>query len=161
MSIAIIQTFTDAVKKVKKGLESEGLTGLGDDVIGATDAQEKEDFRIQPWNVKNNSDLRLFIYPWSSIRTETEWIQLNYQTHILPHVKWSTIQAPNPNDSAPESMIWQSAAVDVGDAPPDYHAEQAPHIDKTIGISGFARRLSDLLPSMASRSHCNAHARKS
>ena len=43
-------------------------------------------------------------------------------------------------------MIWQSAAVDVGDAPPIYHPDQEPYIDKTVGISDFARRLSDLLP---------------
>ena len=43
-------------------------------------------------------------------------------------------------------MIWQSATVDVGDAPPVYHPDQEPYIDKTVGISDFARRLSDLLP---------------
>ena len=137
---------TDAVKKVKKGLESEGLTGLGDDVIGATDAQEKEDFRIQPMERQKQFRSQVIYLPMVLHKNRDEWIQLNYQTHILPHIKWSTIQAPNPNDSAPESVIWQSAAVDVGDALPVYHAEQALHIDKTIGISDFARRLSDLLP---------------
>ena len=46
----------------------------------------------------------------------------------------------------PDSMIWQSATVDVGEAPPVYHPDQEPYIDKTVGISDFARRLSDLLP---------------
>ena len=43
-------------------------------------------------------------------------------------------------------MVWQSAVVDVGNAPPVYHDDQQPHIDKTTSISDFARRLSDLLP---------------
>ena len=137
---------TDAVKKVKKGLESEGLTGLGEDVIGATDAQEKEDLRIQLMERQEQFRSHVIYLPMVLHKNGDEWIQLNYQAHILPHIKWSTIQSPNLNDSAPESLIWQSAVVDVGEAPPVYHAEQAPHFDKTIGISDFARRLSDLLP---------------
>ena len=137
---------SDAVKKVKKGLESEGLTGLGDDVIGAAGANEPDDLHIQLMERQKQFRSHVIYLPMVLHKNGDEWIQLNYQTHILPHIKWSTIQAPNPNDSAQESMIWQSAAVDVGDAPPVYHPEQAPHIDKTIGISDFARRLSDLLP---------------
>ena len=137
---------SDAVKKVKKGLESEGLTGLGDDVVGATGAQEKECLHIQLMERQEQFRSQVIYLPMVLHKNGDEWIQLNYQTHILPHIKWAAIQAPDPNDSAPESMIWQSAAVDVGDAPLIYHPEQAPHIDKTIGISDFARRLSDLLP---------------
>ena len=137
---------TDAVKKVKKGLESEGLTGLGDDVVGATDTQEIEDTHVQFMERQTQFRSHVIYLPMVLHKNGEEWIQLNYQTHILPHIKWATIQVPDLNDSAPESMIWQSAVVDVGDAPPVYHPEQAPHIDKTIGISNFARRLSDLLP---------------
>ena len=137
---------TDAVKKVKKGLESEGLTGLGDDVIGATGAQEKENLRIQLMERQKQFRSQVIYLPMVLHKVGDEWIQLNYQAHILPHIKWSTIQPPNLKDSAPESLILQSAAVDVGDAPPVYHPEQAPHIEKTIGLSDFARRLSDLLP---------------
>ena len=135
-----------AVEQVKKGLESEGLTGLGDEVVGAPDARELDDFRTQ--TVKRRAQFRdqAIYLPVVLHRNEDAWIQLNYQAHILPHIKWSAIQAPNPNASAPDSMIWQSATVDVGEAPPVYHPDQEPYIDKTVGISDFARRLSDLLP---------------
>ena len=135
-----------AVEQVKKGLESEGLTGLGDEVIGAADTQELLDLRTQ--TVKRRARFRgQEIYlPMVLHKNGDEWIQLNYQSHILPHIKWAAIQAPDLKASAPDTMIWQSAAVDVGDAPPVYHPDQEPYIDKTVGISDFARRLSDLLP---------------
>ena len=135
-----------AVEQVKNGLESEGLTGLGDEVVGASDARELDDLRAQ--TVKRRAQFRsqAIYLPMVLHKNEDEWIQLNYQSHILPHIKWSEIQAPDPNASAPDTMIWQSATVDVGDAPPVYHPDQEPYIDKTVGISDFARRLSDLLP---------------
>ena len=135
-----------AVEQVKNGLESEGLTGLGDEVIGAADTQALLDLR--PRTVERRPQFRgqAIYLPMVLHKNGDEWIQLNYQSHILPHIKWSEIQAPDPNASAPDTMIWQSATVDVGDAPPVYHLDQEPYIDKTVGISDFARRLSDLLP---------------
>ena len=135
-----------AVEQIKNGLESEGLTGLGDDVIGATRTQENEDSRIQLMERQRQFRSQVIYLPMVLHKNSDEWIQLNYQSHILPHIHWANIQAPNPNDSAQENVVWQSAAVDVGDAPLVYHQEQAPHIDKTLGISDFARRLSGLLP---------------
>ena len=135
-----------AVEQVKNGLESEGLTGLGDEVVGAPDARELDDLRTQ--TVKRRAQFRsqVIYLPMVLYKNGDEWIQLNYQSHILPHIKWSEIQAPDPSASAPDTMIWQSATVDVGDAPPVYHPDQEPYIDKTVDISDFARRLSDLLP---------------
>ena len=135
-----------AVEQVKKGLESEGLTGLGDDVMGAVDTQELLDLRTQTVERRKQFRSQVIYLPMVLHKDGDAWIQLNYQSHILPHIKWSAIQAPDPNASAPDTMIWQSAAVDVGDAPPVYHPDQEPYIDKTVGISDFARRLSDLLP---------------
>ena len=45
-----------AVEQVKNGLESEGLTGLGDEVVGASDATERGDLRTQ--TVKRRSQFR-------------------------------------------------------------------------------------------------------
>ncbi len=135
-----------AVEQVKNGLESEGLTGLGDEVIGAADTQALLDLRPQTVERRPQFRGQAIYLPMVLHKNGDEWIQLNYQSHILPHIKWSEIQAPDPNASAPDTMIWQSATVDVGDAPPVYHSDQEPYIDKTVGISDFARRLSDLLP---------------
>ena len=135
-----------AVDQVKKGLESQGLTGLGDEVIGAADAEALFDLRTQTVQRRAQFRDQAIYLPMVLHKNENEWIPLNYQAHILPCIKWSAIQAPDPNASAPDSMIWQSATVDVGEAPPVYHADQEPYIDKTVDISDFARRLSDLMP---------------
>ena len=135
-----------AVKQIKKGLESEGLTGLDDQVVGASDATETDDLCIQDIERRKQFRSQVIYLPRVLHENGDDWIQLNYQTHILPHIKWSEIRAPNPNASAPESVIWQSRSIDLGDTPPVYHKDQEPHIDKTTGISDFARRLSDLLP---------------
>ena len=134
-----------AVEQVKKGLESEGLTGLRDEVIGAVEAQD-EDLRSQIVERREKYQCRAIYLPMVLHKNGNKWIQLNYQMHILPHIKWSDIQPPDPNESASDRTIWQSATVDVGDAPPVYHADQETYIDKTVSISDFARRLSDLLP---------------
>lgn len=133
-----------AVQQVKKGLESEGLTGLGDEVIGTTDTEEPNDLRIQDVSRREQFRSHVIYLPMVLHKNGSEWIQLNYQAHILPHIQWSAIQAPNPNTSASESVVWQSAIVDVGDAPAVYNKDQEPHINKTFNISDFARRLSDL-----------------
>ena len=135
-----------AVKQIKNGLESEGLTGLDDQVVGASDTTETEELRTQDMERRHKFRSQVIYLPMVLHKNEDDWIQLNYQAHILPHIKWSEIQAPNPNASAAESMIWQSAVVNIGDAPLVYHDDQQPHIDKTTSISDFARRLSDLLP---------------
>ena len=135
-----------AVEQIKKGLESEGLTGLDDQVVGASGTTDTEDLLKQDLIRRDQFRSQVIYLPVVLHKNGDDWIQLNYQTHILPHIKWSEIQVPNPNASAPESMIWQSAIVDVGNAPPVYHDDQQPHIEKTTTISDFARRLSDLLP---------------
>ena len=135
-----------AVEQVKNGLESEGLTGLGDDVVGSTETQQIEILRTQLVERRAQFRSQVIYLPMVLHKNRDEWMQLNYQSHILPHIKWSEIQAPDPNASAPDTMIWQSATVDVGDTPPVYHPDQEPYVDKTVNISDFARRLSDLLP---------------
>ena len=160
-SIANNTNVAVAVEQVKKGLESEGLTGLGDDVVGAADAQQIEELRTQL--VKRRAQFRdqVIYLPMVLHKNGDAWIRLNYQSHILPHIKWSAIQAPDPKASAPDTMILQSAAVDVGDAPPVYHPDQEPYIDKTVGISDFARRLSDLLPNPWQAARIAAQMRES
>ncbi len=77
---------------------------------------------------------------------DNEWKELDYQRHILPEIDWDSIKAPSPQGSFPDRATWQSATVDVGDALPVYHADRELNIDKTVKITWFARRLSDVVP---------------
>ena len=130
-----------AVEQVKNGLEQEGLTGLGDAVTSISDdfrrikMLRREEFR--------NKDIFL---PLVLHKDGGDWTELDYQRHILPGIDWNAIDAPDPRGSFPDRATRQSATVDVGDALPVFHADRELHIDKTVRITWFARRLSDVVP---------------
>ncbi len=139
------------VAQVKNGLESEGLTGLGDEVMGAADAQRSGEVAdIQTQSVQRRAQFqnqRIYL-PMVLHKDGENWIRLNYQAHILPHVDWSAIESPDPSASAPQSTQRQSATIDIGETLLVFHAEQEPFIEKKISISDFARRLSDIMPNL-------------
>ena len=139
------------VTQVKKGLESDGLTGLGDEVMGASDSrQENATQEVQQQMVQRRDRFqnREIYLPMVRHKDDDRWIQLNYQAHILPHIDWSAIEPPDPLSSAPQRVQRQSATVDVGEVAPVFRPEQEPYIDKTVNISDFARRLSDIMPNL-------------
>ena len=139
------------VTQVKNGLESEGLTGLGDEVMGASDSRQgSEPQEVQQQTVQRREQFRnRDIYlPVVRHRDGDRWIQLNYQVHILPHIDWSVIEPPDPRSSALQRVQRQSATVDLGEIVSVFRPGQAPYIDKTVNISDFARRLSDIMPNL-------------
>ena len=139
------------VTQVKNGLESEGLTGLGGEVMGAADSQQGgEVAEVQTQSIQRRAQFQnQHIYlPMVLHRNGENWIRLNYRAHILPHVDWSAIEPPDPSASAPQSTQRQSATVDIGETLLVFHTEQEPFIEKKISISNFARRLSDIMPNL-------------
>ena len=102
-----------------------------------------------PCNDAPNFRVRQFSCHWYSTKKDGEdWIALDYQCHILPHVAWNAIGPPDPRATAPQSVKWQSATVDLDEAPPIYHADQDVEIDKTVRVSDFTRHLSDTVPNL-------------
>ena len=139
------------VTQVKSGLESEGLTGLDDEVMGASDSrQEGTPQEIQQQTVQRRDQFQGHeIYlPVVRHRDGDRWIQLNYQAHILPHIDWSAIEPPDPQASTSQSVRRQSATVDVGEVAPVFHPDQEPYLDRTVSVSDLARRLSDIMPNL-------------
>ena len=134
------------VEQVKNGLEAEGLTGLGDEVMGKLGSQQQQGEMQQRtvYRRERFKDQDIFL-PVVSHKDGEDWIQLDYQSHILPHINWSKIEPPDPSASAPDSARRQSAAVNF-DEIPVYYADQALDIDKTVRVSHFTRHLSDILP---------------
>ena len=139
------------VTQVKKGLEAEGLTGLGDEVMGASDShQSSEPQEVQQQTVQRRDrfqDQKIYL-PMVIHRDGKNWIQLNYQAHILPHIDWAAIEPPDPKTSASQSVRRQTATVDVGENLPVFHPDQEPYVDKSVSISDFACRLSDIMPNL-------------
>ena len=130
-----------AVGHVKAGLEQEGLSGLGDEVLDKAGdlrritMQRRERFR--------GKDIFL---PLVLHKDGDAWIELDYQCHILPHIDWASITEPDPQIALPDPARRQTASVDVGDTVPIYHESQELYIDKTVKVSWFARCLSDVTP---------------
>ena len=131
----------NAVAQVKNGLEQEGLTGIGGDVLG--DPSELTRVTLQRREAFRGKDIFL---PRVLHREGSGWRELDYQRHILPNIEWHEIGAGDLQIGSAEGPIWQSAEVDVGDTLPVYHKEREPYIDKTIRISWFTRRLADVIP---------------
>ena len=130
-----------AVSQVKNGLEREGLSGLSDEVQGSgSDLRRITVERREPFRNKT-----IFL-PLVLHKDGDSWRELDYQQHILPSINWAAIDAPDPQSSLPDHARMQSASVDLGDALPVFHADRELFIDKTLRISYFARRLSDIVP---------------
>ncbi len=130
-----------AVRQVKQGLEAEGLTGLDDDVWSSGGLLKLVTVRRrEPFRGRN-----IFL-PKVQHREADGWCELDYGRHILPNIKWGSIEAPNPQLSLPESAKRQTASVDIGDDRPVFYRSEALHIDKTVQVAYFTRRLSDIVP---------------
>ena len=136
------------VQQVKYGLEAEGLTGLGDEVMNASGTPEAGEVRPRTVLRRTKFQGENIFLPLVLHKDGEDWIELDYQCHILPHVDWRAIEPPDPRVSAPQSVKWQSATVDLDEAPPVYHADQDLQIDKTVKISNFTRHLSDTVPNL-------------
>ena len=131
----------DAVAQVKRGLEEEGLTGLGESVTSSV-----PDFRRITVQRRENLRGKDIFLPLVLHKEGDEWRELDYQRHILPRIDWNVIVAPDPQSSLPDRAIRQSASVDVGDALPVFHPDRELYVDKTVQIDWFARRLGDVVP---------------
>ena len=130
-----------AVAQVKNGLEQEGLSGLGDEVIGAS-----ADLRRVPVERRQEFRGRNIFLPLVLHQEGDAWVELDYQRHILPGIDWAAITEPDPQGSLADPAQRQRASVDVGDTLPVFHESQELDIDKTVNVSFFARQLSDIAP---------------
>ena len=130
-----------AVGHVKNGLEQEGLTGLGGEVMGAA-----VDLFSIPVQRRQQFQGQSIFLPLVLHKDGDGWRELDYQRHILPSVDWGAISSPDMQKSLPDPAKRQSATVDVGSEPPVFHEAQELLIDKTARVSWFARRLSDIVP---------------
>ena len=133
-----------AVRQVKLGLEREGLTGLGDDVLAAAasgiatrTAQRRAPFR--------GRDIFL---PKVLHRDGGGWGDLDYGRHILPDIDWGAIAAPAQAGlpDANGGAAVETLAVDIGDAPPAALRREALAVDASVAREWFARQIADLVP---------------
>lgn len=129
-----------AVGQVKKGLEQEGMTGLGDDVVSKSD-----DFQRIKLERREQFKGQTIFLPMVNHRDGDGWRELDYQQHILPYIDWASIDSPGIQGLLDPAARRQSATVDVVEEREVYHPERELYIDKTLHISWFARRLADIV----------------
>ena len=131
-----------AVEQVKGGLEQEGMTGLGDEVV----APLSDAARVTVRRRERFRNETIFLPQVSHRDGNGGWDELDYHRHILAAVRWEEIAAPEAQAAFDDPLRLQSASVDVGGASLKFREDAAPRIDKTPGVSWFARRLSDTAP---------------
>ena len=73
---------SDAVKRVKNGLEKEGLTGIGESVWAEGEGALKP---ITMQRRKKYQDTEIFL-PIVSHKSGDGWVELDYLRHILPNI---------------------------------------------------------------------------
>ena len=135
----------DAVQYVKDGLEQEGMGDLDDDVRGnqttsfkAVVVQRRDKFR----------DVEIFLPKVLHRSTGGGWEELDYRRHILPGINLDVIGSPDPQSAHADRPKESTAAVDLVEygAAATYFNPQALHVDDSVRISWYARRISDILP---------------
>ena len=134
-----------AVDHVKKGLEQEGMTGLGSDVRGQGIAN------LNSVTIKRRERFRgaEIFFPWVLHQDDDRgWIELEYQRHIAPHIKWDSIKPPDIQSAQVQSPQGSTATVDleVEAAQEMYDDPRELFIDTSIQIAWYARRISDVMP---------------
>ena len=138
-----------AVEQVKQGLESEGLTGLSNEVISPMDVVDNPQQRQKVSRSKPFQKVEIFL-PKVRHKKGDDWVDLDYESHILTHINWSAIEPPKSLDIdtlRTDEAIRQDATVGDG-MRPAFHDAQALDVDKAFKVSDLVRHLSSILPNL-------------
>ncbi len=134
-----------AVDQVRQGLQDEGLTGLMDQVQsveGVDPTRRKVSIpRREPFI---GLDIKI---PKVLHRDRKGWRKLDHLQDILAEVNWDDVRPPSVQNYFHEPPYMHHVEVDVDEESPIYSAkEELDAIDKTLRVSWFTRRLSDVVP---------------
>ena len=132
-----------AVQQVKNGLETEGLTGLADDVIdrqGVSEVQRREVNRKPPF-----ADTEVFL-PKVLHKDGDSWQELDYEEHILPGIDWDSLQLPDSLVASVASRELKTVAFDVDGTLTVSNGARTIYVDKFVTLSYFTRQIADIVP---------------
>ena len=95
---------------------------------------------------KQHRDKNIFL-PMVLHRDGDNYIELDCWRHIRPEIDWDAIDIPlGIQEAQADPVRIERATVGVGGALPVYHPSQLLNIDKSVNITWFTRRLSDIVP---------------
>ena len=130
-----------AVGNVKRGLEAEGLTGLGEFVESSgTERVQRTIARKQKYR-----DVDIFL-PRVLHKQGRRWRELNYERDILSAIDWHQLDAVGPINLGEAAQLQEIRAT--------IHLQDQAVIDKklqesashSLEVAFFVRRLGDVLP---------------
>ena len=135
------QKVKGAVENVKKGLEAEGLTGLGDFVEGT--GVERVQRTIE--RKQGYRDVDIFL-PRVLHKQGRTWRELNYERDILSAIDWHQLGPVAPINLGEETQLQEIRAT--------IHLQDEAVIDKklqesaahNLEVAFFVRRFGDVLP---------------
>ena len=133
-----------AVDQVRQGLQDEGLTGLMDQVQSVEgDDPTRRKVCIPRREPFIGLDIKI---PKVLHRDRKGWRKLDHLQDILAEVDWDDVRPPSVQNYFHEPPYMHRAEVDVDEESPFYSAKEELEIDKTLRVSWFTRRLSDVVP---------------
>ncbi len=134
-----------AVDQVRQGLQDEGLTGLMDQVQSA-DGDDPTQRKI---SIPRREAFREFPVSIPKVLHQHRggWRILDHLQDILAEVDWNEVRLPPIQMYTHEPPYMHRAEVDVDEESPFYSPkEEFDAYDKTLSVSWFTRRLSDIVP---------------
>lgn len=133
-----------AVSQVRDGLEGEGLTGLSDGIEGV----DESDSDYENLVIRRRTEFRdcRISIPKVLHRDGRNWRELDHLQDIVSQVNWDDVRPFDVHQHFTEAPYEEVATVDIGAGSEEYFAPQRLEVDKTLRISWFARRLSDVVP---------------
>ncbi len=137
------QKVGNAVNSVKAGLESEGLTGLGDFIHG----DGSGDNAPKPVTVKRRGEYeRLKIFLPQVLHKESDgWRLVDYDRDILSAVDWETIDGGEAVNLSNPDVI-QEIRTTVGIQGQGEVAKETIDTGERLMLDYFVRRLVDMIP---------------
>ena len=133
---------SDAVEGVRKGLESEGLTGLGDAVIDGGSANNITARKIERRPPYRN--LKIFL-PQVLHQDGKKWRPIDYDRDILGGLHWEAINAGDAVDlDAQETIAERIATVEIQGE--NFVSKTEIDTGESLTLDYFVRRLIDMVP---------------
>lgn len=133
-----------AVEQVRQGLQDEGLTGLMDQVQSVEgDDPTRRKICIPRREPFRGLDIKI---PKVLHRDRNGWRKLDHLQDILAEVDWDDVLPPSVKNYLHDPPYMHRAEVDVDQESPFYSDKEELEIDKTLRVSWFTRRLSDVVP---------------
>ena len=132
-----------SVKKIKNGLEAEGLTGLADATVQSVSDQSTERRTIS--RREEYRDVEIFL-PHVLHQHGDNWRSLSYERDILGAIQWNEIGEVEPVPLGDEAQIPDTLS--------KIHLQDETELEKmfnesatdTLDIGFFVRQLTDIIP---------------